>query len=82
MKLASDNCLTCDHHGPPVSDAAGDRPCADCVPYAGFPKWTPVRQNFLTAHPPQANELDEFLEELTAAACRDMGIPRRYYDGK
>lgn len=35
-------CLDCKFHGPPVSDYQGPKPCADCIPHPGFPKWEPV----------------------------------------
>ena len=35
-------CIDCKFHGPPVSDYRGPKPCADCIPYSGFPKWEPV----------------------------------------
>ena len=35
-------CIDCKFHGPPVSDYQGPKPCADCIPHPGFPKWEPV----------------------------------------
>lgn len=35
-------CIDCKFHGPPVSDYQGPKPCADCIPHPGFPKWEPA----------------------------------------
>ena len=79
-KSSSDSCLTCKFHGPPVSDFAGARPCAACISHAGFPKWEPAAQPLMLQAPVLPKVVDdEFLDKLTTAGCRAMGIPQRYY---